>query len=109
MEAIDTADTTDDSDVFEIEPMNELRVGHDVQLTCMVKVSGNVVSVLLCFSKVNIYIWDKVRLDGRSLLWFLFCWTMFRKPAYVKLFHVIKPKKGSQSVIFWAVTMYRSI
>ena len=38
MEAIDSADTTDESDIFEVEPMNELRVGHDVQLICMVKV-----------------------------------------------------------------------
>lgn len=37
MESIDTADTTDDSDVFEVEPMNELKVGQDVQLTSMVK------------------------------------------------------------------------
>nr|CAB3230210.1 WD repeat-containing protein 52-like [Phallusia mammillata] len=37
MEAIDSADTTDESDHFEIEPMNELKVGNDVQLTCMVK------------------------------------------------------------------------
>lgn len=37
MESLDTADTTDDSDVFEIEPMNELLVGNDVQLTRMVK------------------------------------------------------------------------
>lgn len=37
MESIDTADTTDESDVFEVEPMNELRVGQDVQLTNMVK------------------------------------------------------------------------
>uniref|UniRef100_F6VRS6 Cilia- and flagella-associated protein 44 n=1 Tax=Ciona intestinalis TaxID=7719 RepID=F6VRS6_CIOIN len=37
LEAIDTADTTDDSDKFEVEPMNELKVGTDVQLTRMVK------------------------------------------------------------------------
>lgn len=42
MEAIDSADTTDDSDIFELEPMNELRVGNDVQLTCMIKVGGSV-------------------------------------------------------------------
>ena len=40
MEAIDSADTTDESDIFELEPMNELRVGTDVQLTCMVKVGS---------------------------------------------------------------------
>ncbi|CAK8686101.1 unnamed protein product [Clavelina lepadiformis] len=39
MEAIDSADTTDDSDLFEVEPMNELKVGNDVQLTSMVKAS----------------------------------------------------------------------
>uniref|UniRef100_H2ZFC4 Cilia- and flagella-associated protein 44 n=1 Tax=Ciona savignyi TaxID=51511 RepID=H2ZFC4_CIOSA len=32
MEAIDTADTTDDSDVFEVEPMNELKVGNDATM-----------------------------------------------------------------------------
>ncbi|XP_039256736.2 cilia- and flagella-associated protein 44-like isoform X2 [Styela clava] len=37
MESIDTADTTDESDVFEVEPMNELKVGSEVQLTSMVK------------------------------------------------------------------------
>lgn len=36
-ETIDNADTTDESDVFEMEPMNELKVGNDVQLKCMVK------------------------------------------------------------------------
>lgn len=37
LESIDTADTTDESDHFEIEPMNELRVGAEVELTSMVK------------------------------------------------------------------------
>ena len=36
-ETIDTADQTDDSGLFEMEPMNELRVGHDVQLYTIVK------------------------------------------------------------------------
>ncbi|KAK6165219.1 hypothetical protein SNE40_023570 [Patella caerulea] len=36
-ETIDTADTTDDSGLFEMEPMNELRVGYDVQLKHIVK------------------------------------------------------------------------
>ena len=46
MEAIDSADTTDESDIFEVEPMNELRVGHDVQLICMVKVGFYILFVL---------------------------------------------------------------
>ncbi|KAK6963908.1 cilia- and flagella-associated protein 44 [Biomphalaria glabrata] len=36
-ETIDTADVTDDSGIFEMDPMNELRVGSDVQLYCIVK------------------------------------------------------------------------
>ena len=36
-ETVDTADVTDDSSVFEMEPMNELRVGDDVQLKSIVK------------------------------------------------------------------------
>ena len=38
MEAIDTADTSDESGYFEMEPMNELEVASDVHLTTMVKV-----------------------------------------------------------------------
>jgi len=36
-EAIDTADTTDESGMFELDPMNELKVGPDVQLKSIVK------------------------------------------------------------------------
>ncbi|KAL8598401.1 hypothetical protein ACOMHN_032678 [Nucella lapillus] len=36
-ETIDTADQTDDSGLFEMEPMNEMRVSHDVQLYSIVK------------------------------------------------------------------------
>ena len=39
-ETVDNADTTDESPIFEMEPMNELRVGHhsgDVSLRSMVK------------------------------------------------------------------------
>ncbi|KAL4229263.1 hypothetical protein ACF0H5_012303 [Mactra antiquata] len=36
-EAIDTADATDDSGMFEIDPMNELKVGNDVQLKAILK------------------------------------------------------------------------
>ena len=36
-EAIDTADSTDDSGVFEMDPMNELKVASDVQLYSIVK------------------------------------------------------------------------
>ncbi|KAK7105366.1 cilia- and flagella-associated protein 44-like [Littorina saxatilis] len=36
-ETIDTADSTDDTGMFEMEPMNELRVSHDVQLYTIVK------------------------------------------------------------------------
>ncbi|XP_059142623.1 cilia- and flagella-associated protein 44-like isoform X2 [Physella acuta] len=36
-EAIDTADATDDSGIFEMDPMNELKVGTDAQLYCIVK------------------------------------------------------------------------
>ena len=39
MEAIDTADSTDESNLFEIEPMNELKVNSHVELTSMVKVN----------------------------------------------------------------------
>jgi hypothetical protein len=36
-ETIDTADSTDDSGMFEMDPMNELKVGTDVQLYSIVK------------------------------------------------------------------------
>ncbi|XP_052060229.1 cilia- and flagella-associated protein 44-like isoform X9 [Mytilus californianus] len=36
-ESIDTADTTDDSATFEMEPMNELKVGNDVNLKSIIK------------------------------------------------------------------------
>ena len=36
-EAIDTADATDDSGKFEMDPMNEMTVGKDVQLYSIVK------------------------------------------------------------------------
>ena len=36
-ESIDTADTTDDSATFEMEPMNELKVGNDVNLRSIIK------------------------------------------------------------------------
>lgn len=38
-ESIDTADSTSDSSRFELEPMNEMVVGHNVCLTSMVKSS----------------------------------------------------------------------
>jgi len=34
---VDNADITGDMEVFEMEPMNELKVGQDVQLCCIVK------------------------------------------------------------------------
>ncbi|XP_053372820.1 cilia- and flagella-associated protein 44-like [Mercenaria mercenaria] len=36
-EAIDTADVTDETGMFELDPMNELKVGNDVQLKCIIK------------------------------------------------------------------------
>jgi len=36
-ETVDNADTADEAECFEMEPMNELKVGNDVQLRCMVK------------------------------------------------------------------------
>ena len=36
-ESIDTADSSDDSGIFEMECMNELKVGNDVHLMSMVK------------------------------------------------------------------------
>jgi len=36
-ETVDNADITGDMEIFEMEPMNELKVGHDVQLRCIVK------------------------------------------------------------------------
>jgi hypothetical protein len=36
-ETIDTADITDESAIFEMEPMNELKVGNGVQLQSIVK------------------------------------------------------------------------
>ena len=36
-ETVDNADTTNEVEMFEMEPMNELKVGSDVQLRCMVK------------------------------------------------------------------------
>ena len=34
---MDNADITGDMEIFEMEPMNELKVGQDVQLHCIVK------------------------------------------------------------------------
>ena len=34
---VDSADITGDVECFEMEPMNELKVGTDVQLRCIVK------------------------------------------------------------------------
>ncbi|XP_051991128.1 cilia- and flagella-associated protein 44 [Xyrauchen texanus] len=39
LETIDAADSVDDSGLFEIEPMNELIIGHNVSLSSMVKSS----------------------------------------------------------------------
>jgi len=36
-ETVDSADITGDMECFEMEPMNELKVGPDVQLRCIVK------------------------------------------------------------------------
>ena len=36
-ETVDSADITGDMECFEMEPMNELKVGQDVQLRCIVK------------------------------------------------------------------------
>jgi len=36
-ETIDTADVTEEADLFEMDPMNELRVGNNVQLKSIVK------------------------------------------------------------------------
>ena len=36
-ETVDTADATDESAIFEMEPMNEMRVGTDVCLKWMMK------------------------------------------------------------------------
>lgn len=36
-ETVDNADITGDMECFEMEPMNELKVGQDVQLRCIVK------------------------------------------------------------------------
>ena len=36
-EAVDTADVTDETGMFEMEPMNELKVGDGVQLKTILK------------------------------------------------------------------------
>ena len=36
-EKVDTADSTDDSGIYEMEPMNEMKVGSNVQLHSVVK------------------------------------------------------------------------
>ena len=36
-ETVDNADITGDMEIFEMEPMNELKVGQDVHLRCIVK------------------------------------------------------------------------
>lgn len=38
-ESIDTADSSNDSNKFEIEPMNEMVIGHNVHISSMVKSS----------------------------------------------------------------------
>ena len=51
-ETIDTADVTDESSVFEMEPMNELKVGTGVSLRSIVK-SGDPEEPTIWYAQVS--------------------------------------------------------
>lgn len=50
-ESIDTADSSGDSNKFELEPMNEMVIGHNVHLSSVVKSSTP--DSFLCFAQVR--------------------------------------------------------
>ena len=52
-ESIDTADTTDDSGMYELEPMNELHVGNDVKLQSISKSVDTESEVTYWFAQVG--------------------------------------------------------
>ena len=49
---MDNADITGDMECFEMEPMNELKVGQDVQLRCIVK-SCDLEEASIWYAQVN--------------------------------------------------------
>lgn len=53
MEIIDTADAVDDSGLFEIEPVNEIIIGRNVNLRSMVK--SSVPETSIWFAQVYIF------------------------------------------------------
>lgn len=52
-ESVDTADVADESGLFEMEPMNELRVGHDVQLKSILKSTDAENEVTIWYAQVG--------------------------------------------------------
>ena len=54
-EAIDTADSTDESGVFEMDPMNELKVGDGVQLKTIIKSVDTENEPTIWYAQVGIY------------------------------------------------------
>ena len=54
-EAIDTADSTDESGVFEMDPMNELKVGDGVQLKTIIKSVDPENEPTIWYAQVGIY------------------------------------------------------
>lgn len=55
-ESIDTADATDDSATFEMEPMNELKVGHDVNLKSILKCTDAENEITVWYAQVSIHV-----------------------------------------------------
>ena len=53
-ESVDTADVADESGLFEMEPMNELRVGHDVHLKSILKSTDAENEITVWYAQVRL-------------------------------------------------------
>ena len=54
-ESVDTADVADESGLFEMEPMNELRVGHDVHLKSILKSTDAENEITIWYAQVRLH------------------------------------------------------
>ena len=54
-ESVDTADVADESGLFEMEPMNELKVGTDVNLKSIIKSVDTENEVTYWFAQVRLF------------------------------------------------------
>ena len=53
-ESVDTADVADESGLFEMEPMNELLVGHDVHLKSILKSTDAENEITVWYAQVRL-------------------------------------------------------